>query len=505
MFQMLTNASYIDAAQARPILWRIILCSLIVKLLFAVFLPLGVDEAYATAVAREFSWSFFDHPPLGFWAPVFSAVVTGIEHPFIYRLPALIFGVITSVLMYRIGELLGGARAGLWSALLYCVTPAFLLAGGVFVLPDGPLELGSAICVLALVRVVMADGAARLHDWVWVGLGLALALASKYQAGLMPIAVVAFALTTRAGRGWFTQIGPYLASLVGLIGLAPVLIWNIQNDWASLAFHSARTARGLHPDNLAQMLAGQLIYLLPPVLVLGVIGLRRGLARHPAALPEARLVALVALTPIVAFNVVYLFSQQSFPHWTLPGWHFTLPLAALWLSEGTARRAVRARRWLIGFAVPIWAILLVLLLHISAGILTRFSERAPTWDRTENVFNYSDLRPALAKRGLIEGLDLIVASNWIQAGLLSTGMQGDWPVRVLSTSAHHFEFMSGQKATGHGLFLSATVLPLAQKHGRAALAVARKIDPDAEMLDPVVLNRGGIPYVAVAVVRVTIP
>ncbi|NBW66730.1 hypothetical protein EBR44_13330, partial [bacterium] len=27
----------------------------------------GVDESYAVAIARQFSWSYFDHPPLLFW------------------------------------------------------------------------------------------------------------------------------------------------------------------------------------------------------------------------------------------------------------------------------------------------------------------------------------------------------------------------------------------------------------------------------------------------------
>lgn len=503
MFQALFNPATGNEAADRAMFWRVVAISMLVKLIFAAMLPLGVDEAYATAVAREFSWSFFDHPPIGFWSPVVAANLTGIEHPLIYRLPELLFGLITTFVMYALGRELGGSRAGLWTVVLYALAPAFMMAGGVFILPDGPLGLGSAICVLYLVRVVRAGDAAPLHYWVVAALGLALALGSKYQAALLPVAALVFAIVTPAGRRWFRSPGPYLAALLGVLGLVPTLIWNIQNDWASFSFHANRTGDGINIDNFVLMAVGQALYMLPPVLVLGLIGLRRGFSTQK---PEITLVALVAMGPIVAFNIIYLFSDKSFPHWTFPGWQFALPLAAVWLAGTTVGVLRRVRIWLIWGAGLTWAVMLVVMLHVNFGVLTRWmADGPPKWDRTETVFNYGGLRPALEARGLLEDAQLIVVPRWIEAGILSTALAGDWPVRVLKGNPHHFAFMSGATAKGPGLLLGISTLSRSRRQASLLLKQGQAIDPNAEMLDPVILSRGGAPYVSVFVVRLNVP
>ncbi len=59
-----------DTTQDTRRMWVILALAAALRLAIGAYAPLGVDEAYATAIAREFSWSFFDHPPLGFWAPI---------------------------------------------------------------------------------------------------------------------------------------------------------------------------------------------------------------------------------------------------------------------------------------------------------------------------------------------------------------------------------------------------------------------------------------------------
>jgi len=248
MFLGLTKSSTVNVAHDRKMLWRIIWISLFMRILLATFTPLGVDEVYAIAVAREFSWSFFDHAPIGFWSPVVAANLTGIEHPLIFRLPTLLYGSVSIWLMYAIGDALGSSRAGLWTALLFAISPPFVI-GEILVLPDGPLMVGSAIAVLWLVRNAKSATPVPVRHWVFLGLGLALALASKYQAALIPISILTFMVVSPVGRRWFLLPGPYVAAFIGLLGLAPVIFWNVQNDWASLAFHAGRAGDGFQPGN----------------------------------------------------------------------------------------------------------------------------------------------------------------------------------------------------------------------------------------------------------------
>jgi len=500
MFSALIHPAMISEKTDRTWLWRILLLSLVVRTLLAALMPLGVDEAYAIAVAREFSWSFFDHPPLGFWSPVVAANLTGIEHPLIYRAPTLIYGTFTTWLLYAIGRDLAGSRAGLWAALLHALTPWFLLAG-VIVLPDGPLGVGSAIAVLWLVRNAKSADPAPMRHWVWLGLGLALALASKYQAALIPIATLVFMAMSPVGRRWFLQPGPYVAALIGLIGLVPVVVWNVGNGWASLAFQSGRTGDGVNVDTLALMLAGQAVYLLPPLIVLALVALWRALRSGSA---ERQLLALIALGPIIAFNIIYLFSNSSFPHWTMPGWIFALPLIGAWLAGSAQQTLHRARNWLLGFAVPMIVLIFVASLHLSTGLLTRFNDPLPKWDRTTDLFDYSPLYPALQTRGDLADIDVIAARTWITAGFMSTALQGRWPIRVMTGAKHHFPFMSGQTMPGAALLLEPGLIGEAEAKQAAMLQWAQKIDPAAFALEPVILSRGGRPYVAVTVIRFNI-
>lgn len=464
---------------------RILIYGLIAKLAFAIYLPLGVDEAYGIAVAREFSWSFFDHPPLGFWSGVFIPKLTGIEHPLAYRFPFLLYGLATTYLMFLIGRKAHSERAGLWSALLYTITPFFFLSGSIFVVPDGPLNLAAAFTVYHLIRIAKQDRA-PIRQWIYVGLGLAVAMMSKYQAGLIPIAMVIYALIY--SRRWFGQPGPYIASLIGLIGLAPVIIWNIQNDWISFAFQSGRGGGSLAIGNFLRMILGQMLYLLPPVFVMAIIGLRR-----------AGLLGIIALAPIVMFNAIYVTSTNSLPHWTMPGWQFALPLAAIWMVS-TETRLRRARVWVLGFAVPMWALLIVALMHVNIGILTIYNQYPPDWDDTSEVFDYALLAPALDARGLTP--DVIITTDWINAGRFSTAL-GGVPIKVIS-EPHHFQFMSGNDATGEALLMHPSRLASSSEVSTQLLETALSIDPTAEILLPIILNRGGTPYIAVSIVKLTV-
>ena len=471
------------------------------RLFFAAYPPLGVDETYAVAAARGFSLSFFDHPPVAFNAAMFSSVIFGAETPFVFRLPTVLFGIVTAWFMWKIGLELGGPRAGFWTIVLYALSPAFALSGS-FIVPDGPLNMGAAICVYWLVRIAQNDAPAPLIHWIWVGLGLAIALASKYQAGLIPVMTLGFAILFGRGRAWFGQPGPYVATILGVFGLLPTLLWNMQNGWASFVFHSARTGDGINLDNFALMFAGQLAYLLPPIAVLAVRAVWRHSARSVA--PEQMLLALIALGPIVAFNIIYLFSAKSFPHWTMPGWLFALPLAGLMLSEGSDVLRARAAKWIGGFAVVVFGLVGILAVHLQTGVLTKYTtDEIPAWDRTWDAFDYSGLEGELDKRGLLDGLQIIAARSWIQASYMSTALKGAYPVKVLRGNPHHFPYVPGADAVGRALLLTPDVLGRAAWSDEKLLELAQRTDPDAQVLAPIILQRGGRDYVRVSVIEMT--
>lgn len=423
------------------------------RLGLAAWLPLGIDEAYAVAVAREFSWSFFDHPPLGFWLPVVMAQLTGWEHPFVYRLPFVALGALTGWALWRIGCLLGGERAGLFTVILWLIAPHMVFGSGLFVVPDAPLNAGGVLAILALVAAMRAGPERLPHPAVWLafGGGLALALASKYQAGLLALAALGFFLFSPRWRHWLARPAPWAGAVLALMGLLPVLLWNLQTDWASLRFHGGRTGGGFAPGNLAAMSAAQLLYLLPPVLVLALLGLRAAL--RPGTPGGERLLACAALLPLVVFLPVYAFGTDTLPHWTMPGWLFALPLAGLWLARASSRARRQARWWLLGFGLPVWALLMALALHLPTGLLTRASEQPRGWDRQTEIIDLRGLAPALAAGGWLEDVAALAVPGWMEGGQVSTALGGALPVAVLGPDRRHFGFHTPAPEGRHLLVL----------------------------------------------------
>jgi Dolichyl-phosphate-mannose-protein mannosyltransferase len=480
--------------------------SLVARLVIGFYLPLGVDESYAVAVAREFSLAFYDHPPLGFWSPILAGRLFGFDHPMVYRLPFLIYGMATMMLIYNSGKALGSRRGGMWAAVFYGLSPFFVVAGGILVVPDGPLNLGLALSTYMIIRILKEPDQQQWGRWAMLGLGIAIALASKYQAVFVPFSGLIYAVFTRTGRKLLLRPGLYLAMVIGFCGVLPVLVWNMQHDWISLTFQSNRAGNDWNPRNLAMMLALQSLYLLPPIMVIAVRALR-ATARPP--LDDRKwLVALLALGPIIVFNIIYLISPNTLPHWTMPGWLVALPLAGAWFVVQPEVKQKAARFWLYGTGGLIWILLFAALLHINTGILTRtWNEIPPTWDDTVEAYDWRPVYGALEKRGLLTGLDVVAADDWIDGGLNAAAVHDAYPIRIIGSDQHHFQFMQGQKATGNALMMELRRLdkPANDQEAETMLQLARTIDPNAEIIPPVILDRGGQAYATAILVRFTIP
>ena len=238
------------------------------RVALAAVLPAGVDEAYSVGVARQFSLSYFDHPPLHLWLVGGWARLVGSEEILVLRLPFIALGALSSWLMYRLGAALFGERAGLWALILFTLAPVFGVVHLTIILPDGPLIAASLGLALMVVRIVFAGGS-PLRPWALAGLLAGLALLSKYHGVLLILGVLLFLATTADGRTQLISPGPWLAAAIAAICFLPVIVWNAQNGWVSFGFQSGRSGigGGLRWYGPLESLAIQAGYLLPWIFV----------------------------------------------------------------------------------------------------------------------------------------------------------------------------------------------------------------------------------------------
>jgi 4-amino-4-deoxy-L-arabinose transferase-like glycosyltransferase len=491
-------------------LW-LILVGLVGRFVLAAVIGLGVDESYVVSVARFFSLSYFDHPPLHFWMVKLMTIMTGSESGLLLRAPFILLFAGSTWLMFRITSRCFGEMAGFYAALLLNVSAVFSLSSGSWILPDGPLFFFMLATVDTLLTLVLNEKKSLpLPVWIWAGFLIGLGLLSKYHAVFIPLGMGLFFLTT-ARRSLLLTAGPYLALLMAGLIFSPVLIWNSENGWASFVFQGARGAfRGFFPDRLLANVAGQAIWVLPwiwlPLFWVFVKNLRLGPARCDAdsLQPRRWLFCCLAASPIFLFTLASLWQggQALLFHWQAPGYLMLFPLLGEAVAKGLNQKNRLVRGWLIAAVILFLLLASVVVSHTATGWLQRV---APQWfaygDPSLDALDWRELPAALAARGMLEQPDLFIASpNWIDAGKIDYAMKGTIPLLCLNAKEpHHFAFIFD-----HTRFKGHNALLIARKDIMdRAVTQYRPYFADIQSLGSIWLYRNGVPALEASVYSAT--
>ena len=434
---------------------------LILRIGLASTIPLSIDEAYAVVVSRSHSLSYFDHPPLGFALARLMADITGCECRLFVRLPYVVLGSLSAVLLFVLTRYAYGGAAAFWAVAWYTVAPFFLISAGHFVVPDGPLDffLLASAC-LAAPMLLGAKQRFALLRWIIAGIALGLALMSKYQAGLFCISALLVLLLTKAGRAELRTPGPWVAGVIAAFGLVPVVLWNMSHGWISFAFQSGRgmATEGhlVHPGNFFITLVGQVAYMWPPIWLIAMACLWRG-ARDGASAAD-RFFVMVAAVPVVFFDLIALFSAHSLPHWSMSGFLFAFPLVGQWCSHFSQRRPALLRTSFATAAIVVPLLATGFAVQARTGAFTRlFYDRAPKFDVNWQIVDWSALTDTVDGQD-IKGADtFVVASNWMQAARIAYALGPDIPIEVLAGDPRHFQFMDDKRLSSRstGFFIGA--------------------------------------------------
>ena len=327
------------AGKARHRFWLLWLLLAIVKVALAATLAPFADEAFYWQESRHPAWSYTDLPALTAW--LIGAGETMFGHGVLaMRAPFLLLGALLPLLVVRlagrVGTAAGAWRAGSWALLLP-------LAGGlgVLALPDVPLTAAVLGAACALERAISRGW---WRDWIAGGICLAAAGLAHYRAAMLWLALLVVLLVYRQARRLWRQPGPWLAGLLGGIGLLPALWFNMQTDWSGLGFQALdRHPWRLQAEGLLQ-LPEQALVTTPLLYLLLLVGLVASWRRH-ARQPVWGVIGGMAGTFIIGYFVLGLFADnlRFRVHWPLPG--YLLLAAALPALLDEWRQGARTR-WL---------------------------------------------------------------------------------------------------------------------------------------------------------------
>mgnify|MGYP003319689049 CR=1 FL=1 len=170
------------------------------------------------------------------------------------------FGFLPSFFLYKIASRIYSKQAGTVSAILYFVSPFFFFSGGLFIVPDASLNFSVAGATFIAIRLIF-NNEDSVYLWISLGLLLSIAFLSKYQAYLFGTALfVAFFIWKK--NVLFTKKFN-ISLLFSLVGLVPVLIWNINNNFESFAFHGNRSSFAFDFHDIFKSVFAHLFFLLP--------------------------------------------------------------------------------------------------------------------------------------------------------------------------------------------------------------------------------------------------
>lgn len=322
-------------------LWLIAALLLALKLAYAVTVPPNIDEAYYFVWGLVPQASYLDHAPMVGWSSGLARLLAGLS-PFTVHLPALLsFGVIAFAL-YRWNRATGGGRFAAMLAVLLASPLLSILTTLNY--PDHALICFGLLATLSLTRFLDAFGAgsSRWRDLYFGALWLGLAGLSKYSAVALGLALVLTILSVKRFRPLFRAPQLYLAGLLTLMLVSPVIWWNIEHRFASVALHTGeryRAETGFGVTDTFRLLWQSVLFFSPALAVALWRFLRGVRGTETTALTHLGRWTLLLISLVMFGLSTWSGAEgQVKPHWLAIGFVPFLPVMADLIGRGWLRR-----------------------------------------------------------------------------------------------------------------------------------------------------------------------
>ncbi|MBY0479788.1 MAG: glycosyltransferase family 39 protein [Chitinophagaceae bacterium] len=404
----------------------LILVSIAFKLLIAGLLELGNDEVYYWTYAIQPDWNHFDHPPMVGWMIRLFTLNLHWVSDISLRLTGIIGAGIATWFVFLTTKLIANERAGWFAALIYQSAVYTSIIAGLFILPDSPqmpFWTASLYCMATLLFVPDAEN--KISNWLILGALIGLAGLCKVHGLYLWVGFGICILLCRIK--WLLNWRLYIAVLLTVLILLPIVFWNIQYDFITYKFHSDRvTHTSLQWDMLAREIVGEFAYQNPVIFILVFFALiaflRNGFKVYKKG--AATWLLSMSIPMILLFWGIAVFNP-TLPHWSGPGFIPLFILAAIYLDNRSKNKMppilIVAGSFLV--AVLITAVATVRLSPINFGSQEEenYGEYCPTLDLT-GWADFSDEYASLVKNDrehkLMKEHSFIVVPKWFPGGHL---------------------------------------------------------------------------------------
>ncbi|WP_373540500.1 ArnT family glycosyltransferase [Chamaesiphon sp.] len=366
----------------------ILLAGFLVRLVIAIWLNPGFDEAYYYLYTLHPDWSYFDHPPLVALTTGIGVWLTGQVSQFTIRIGTLLLYTGSLIFLYLAALRLYTLQIAINTLAIASAIPIFQIAFGILNIPDTPLLFFWAISLWLATQEFFDYRVYRpSFRLTLICLTVGLACLGKYHGFILGFGLLGFCLFSPHYRRAFRSRWFWIGIPIFLLTISPILYWNIIHDWASFRFQSERAIpnSSYQIDRAVVNLLVEMLYLFPtfglPLLwavTRSTIQQLRNFKwqQYPSnrsvfdtewELNKRGLLLWLSLPLILGFTIISGY-QQILPAWKMPGYWSATMLFAERISINRRYAHVRIPyRWFFGSIAVILLLFAIALSHVTFG------------------------------------------------------------------------------------------------------------------------------------------
>lgn len=371
------------SSRDRADLWAavILLASLAGRLAFVLTgqLDLVQDEAQYWDWSRHLQLSYYSKGPLVAYIIAAGRVFFGDTQLGVRIFPVLAGTLTLGIAYLGLSRLFERPWAGVWTVVMGATMP-LLLGLSMLMTTDSPLALCWTASFFALYAAGREDIGGRGARWPYVVLASALALGilAKYMmVAFAGIAIVYALLLPNRPKGMLTKT--LAAVTVGLVlGAAPIVAWNIQNDWVGFKHvaHLATLDHGrdagwlskLSLKRVPEFLGAQAGLAAPWWFVFmlwgGIKAVRASLGRSVEGwLKDQALLAALAFWPMLLTFLAWTLHSRVYANWPAMAYIGGVVLGGMAFADFASRKPLKS--WIVW---PALGVLVTLVIHLVTAL-----------------------------------------------------------------------------------------------------------------------------------------
>jgi len=408
----------------RTKVFTLIVLTILIKCVAAIFLELGNDEVYYWTYALQLDWNHFDHPPMIGLLIRLTTLNLWWANDLSLRLGAIIGAAISTWFIYKLGKLIDGERVGWFAALIYtaCIYTGFI--AGFFILPDSPqMPFWTAAMYIMAHLILKKDDQNNVFVWALLGIVIGLATLCKVHGLYLWAGFGLFIIFKRIA--WLTNWRIYLAALITLCFTIPIFYWNFKYDFITYKFHSERVINtGIQWESLLREIGGEIAYQNPILFVLYIFSLI-ALLTNKIRFKQKRIVIwlfCMSLPMLIIFWMISLFNP-TLPHWSGPAYIPIFLIAAVYLERSTFKVFPNWLKISLGFIVVVLFAGITIIRYSPRNFgsqdLQNYGEYCPTLDLSgwkDFGIQFNEIVKKDIDAKLMKKESVIIANKWFPAG-----------------------------------------------------------------------------------------